>query len=224
MLCECGCGEKVKKGNRYIFNHHGKNKEQSDEHIRKVIESRKIVKIRYIVFCKCGCGIKAKPGREYIFGHQRIGRIHSKESKERMSKTKTGVSTKQPCWTEERKKKFSITKTGYKASDETKKKMSDVRIGEKNHNWQDGKSFEPYSIEFNDQLKRKIRKRDNNQCQNPNCWNTSKRLCIHHIDYNKSNCLEDNLITLCTSCNGRANKNKEYWIEFYRNIVLKLVA
>lgn len=30
-------------------------------------------------------------------------------------------------------------------------------------------------------------------------------LHIHHIDYNKDNCEEENLITLCSSCHGRTN-------------------
>jgi len=42
-----------------------------------------------------------------------------------------------------------------------------------------------------------------------------KVLSIHHIDYDKQNCKENNLITLCDSCNNRANSNRNYWIEFY---------
>ena len=42
-------------------------------------------------------------------------------------------------------------------------------------------------------------------------------LHIHHIDYNKNNCSHINLITLCSSCNTRANYNKSYWKNFYEN-------
>ena len=38
-------------------------------------------------------------------------------------------------------------------------------LGKKNNNWQGGKSFEPYGIEFSKKLKEEVRKRDNYRCQ-----------------------------------------------------------
>ena len=38
---------------------------------------------------------------------------------------------------------------------------------------------------------------------------------IHHIDYDRKNCGEDNLITLCKQCNLRANYNRDYWKNSY---------
>jgi hypothetical protein len=87
--------------------------------------------------------------------------------------------------------------------------------------WKGGISFEPYPSEFNNKLKKSILERDNYECQNPDCWGTSKRLCPHHIDYNKKNCDFFNLITVCNSCNGRANKSREYWTKFYQEIMNK---
>ncbi len=84
-------------------------------------------------------------------------------------------------------------------------------------NWIDGRSFLPYPIEFNRQLKELIRNRDNYQCQRcgmPECENIEK-LSIHHIDYNKENCLPSNLISLCRRCNGEVNSNREEWIEYF---------
>jgi len=49
-----------------------------------------------------------------------------------------------------------------------------------------------------------------------------KVLTIHHIDYNKQNCKENNLITLCGSCNTRANFNRSYWVDFYKQKVSTL--
>ena len=40
-------------------------------------------------------------------------------------------------------------------------------------------------------------------------------LHVHHIDYNKENCSQDNLITTCQQCNLRANSNRDYWKELY---------
>ena len=39
---------------------------------------------------------------------------------------------------------------------------------------------------------------------------------IHHIDYNKKNCLEENLITLCNFCNFSVNKNRNEWTNFFK--------
>jgi hypothetical protein len=54
---------------------------------------------------------------------------------------------------------------------------------------------------------------------NPLCYKTSKRLCIMHIDNNKQNCHPNNLITGCISCNSRAQSNREWWTNFYNNIM-----
>lgn len=101
--------------------------------------------------------------------------------------------------------------------------MYDIhRFGSLNPNWIDGRSFEPYSSEFTEQLKESIRKRDNYICQN--CNMTEKEhliiidrvLDVHHIDYDKKNCKEDNLITTCLWCNVKANKNRNYWKNYYK--------
>ena len=84
-----------------------------------------------------------------------------------------------------------------------------------------GQGYEPYSSEFNNQLKEKIRKRDNYQCQN--CSMTEEEhlivygrdIEIHHIDYDKENCNDNNLITLCKQCNLRANTNRDYWYAYF---------
>ena len=96
-----------------------------------------------------------------------------------------------------------------------------AKQGRKHPCWIDGRSYEPYTSEFNEELKESIRKRDNYECQN--CSMTEEEhlivvgrvLDVHHIDYNKMNCKEENLITLCKSCNIRANFNRDYWQEFY---------
>ena len=49
-----------------------------------------------------------------------------------------------------------------------------------------------------------------------------KSLTVHHVDYNKENCYKENLITLCMSCNIRANYNRGYWIEYYKNKIKEI--
>lgn len=107
-------------------------------------------------------------------------------------------------------------------------KYKNNRYGQNNPNWQNGKSFEPYSSEFNEILKEKIRQRDNYTCQNCEFTNEehliiyNESLSIHHIDYNKKNCNENNLITLCKQCNVRANYNRNCWINLYKEKMYEL--
>ena len=100
---------------------------------------------------------------------------------------------------------------------------------DKNPNWHGGKSFEPYSLEFNKQTRKKIKERDNYNCQicgiNQEKLNKiyndtyKKTLRIHHIDYNKQNNKPNNLISLCLPCHAKTNQNREDWINYFQNKV-----
>jgi hypothetical protein len=57
---------------------------------------------------------------------------------------------------------------------------------------------------------------------NPECDKKSKILCIHHINYKKLFTTDTNLITLCLSCNSKANKNREKWKNLYWNMIGKI--
>ncbi len=95
------------------------------------------------------------------------------------------------------------------------------RSGVLSSNWQGGISFEPYGIEFNKPLKQFIKNRDFNVCQTPSCKNEKNyRLEIHHIDYDKKNNNPENLITLCLICHRKTGFNREYFTEFYQNIMM----
>jgi len=91
------------------------------------------------------------------------------------------------------------------------------RTGENSYLWKGGISCEPYcDVWLDKDYKESIKKRDNYQCQNDSCFETSTRLCLHHINYIKKDCNPKNLITLCTSCNTRANTNREFWEIYYK--------
>jgi len=117
---------------------------------------------------------------------------------------------------EVRKGKPHPKKGGYPCSEETKEKIRKTKTGKgkgkNNPNWKGGISFEPYSKNWTETLKRSIRERDGYTC----------RLCghypafdIHHKDYDKLNCNPDNLITLCHSCHSKTNGDREYWIKYF---------
>jgi hypothetical protein len=97
---------------------------------------------------------------------------------------------------------------------------SDRMSKEKNPAWKGGVSFEPYCEIFSDKEFREfIKQRDGNKCLNPDCTKKSKMLSIHHIDYDKKSCDQKNLITICISCNSRANIDREWHISWYRAIM-----
>lgn len=140
------------------------------------------------------------------------GKTHSDKSKKRISKALVGrfCGKNNPFY-------------GKKHSKDTKRKIGDNRkyfIGEKHPNWKGGISFEPYCpIFFDKEYKEAIKKRDNHICQNPYCYRVGALLSIHHIDYDKKNCGPENLITVCRSCNSRANSEREWHIAWYQTIM-----
>lgn len=117
---------------------------------------------------------------------------------------------------------YSSFYMGHKCPICARKELSLRYCGEGNPAWNNGSSYEPYcSVWIDKDYKDSIKERDNYVCQNPECWGTSERLVIHHIDYVKKHCDPCNLITLCNSCNARANVNRGYWKELYTNLMIK---
>ena len=166
--------------------------------------------------------IKAKgkhfsPDTEFKVGHPptmgafKIGFRHPKEILDRISRTLKGKHINPE----------TEFKLGQHISPETEFKKGDSRLmGENNPNWHGGKSFEIYPQEFNDELKEKIRARDNWTCQE--CHMTQDELGytlhVHHIDYEKHNNIEENLISLCKSCHSKTNVwNREDWTKYYKD-------
>lgn len=98
-------------------------------------------------------------------------------------------------------------------------KLSKDRFGPGNPNWKGGISKEPYCQEWTCDLKEYIKFRDNYKCQNPFCKGNCGILCVHHIDYNKKSCIEENLITVGRICNLIANGYREFWEAVYKEVM-----
>ena len=112
---------------------------------------------------------------------------------------------------------------GHRPSEESRKRQSDMRIGEKCHLWKGGLSFEPYPITFNKPFKRFVRNQYGNVCIN--CRKTQEEngqeLTCHHYDYDKNSI---NCVPVCVSCNGIANGSKDngsraFWEDWYTEIL-----
>jgi hypothetical protein len=152
---------------------------------------------------------------KYNFGKKR-----SEETKLKMRLAKIGK--KRPSHSIQTKEKIRNSNLGKRRNLETKKRISLSHGGT-------GIPYEnnQYNENFNEKLRNKIRKRDNYLCQGENCSMTQEEhfivygrdLEVHHIDYNKLNCEEHNLITLCKQCHIRTNYNRDYWKEYYGGIL-----
>ena len=101
--------------------------------------------------------------------------------------------------------------------------MDKYYIGKQHRHWRGGISFEPYGIEFNGHLKQKIRDRDKHTCQICKIEEKhfKKKLAIHHIDYDKENNIDLNLISCCHSCHTRTNHNRRLWRQLLQMYVME---
>jgi len=98
MLCECGCGKEVKKGNRFIHGHNRRNKKQTEKTKLEISISRK----------------KRK---------ERLGFLNSKETRKKSSESHKGYRH-----LETTKRKMSESHKGRPHSEESKREMSNSHI------------------------------------------------------------------------------------------------
>jgi len=159
--------------------------------------------------CGCGCMEIVNPGRRFVRGHNLKGKDNHFYGLSGPDHPSYGTKL-----SPEHRKKISVAVSG------ANNPMYGVTImsGESHHNWQGGKSNEPYCEGwYSEKFKRLIFERDNYRCQNPLCEGKSSRIVRHHIDGNKMNCELWNIITLCRSCSiiveGRrkGGKSKKWW-------------
>ena len=220
-------------------------KKHSQEHKRKISESNKGKVISQKTRQKISKALtgKKRPDISKI----RKGMTFSKEHRKNIglahlgftpwNKNKKGYKIHSKEWLLELSKKMKGNKNclGKKASLITKLKMSKshkgiipkniFKKGEEHYNWQGGKSFEPYGLAFNKELKEAIRARDGHRCQE--CFKheselftkkgKSKKLACHHIDYNKQNNTPSNLISLCQKCHCKTNFKRKDWTKYLQN-------
>ena len=242
-LCKCGCGKHTKwdgiQWNEYIHGHNTRvrkikfiltkeeRQKQADSirgrKLSDITRKRMSLSKKGIIFSKehrkslsiALTGNKLSKETKAKLSAINKGKKHSEETKQKIS-----IGNKGKEVSKETRKKISVGNKGLKRSEEVCQKISILTSGSKNGNWKGGIAYEPYCEVWADkEYKQSIRDRDNNECQNPDCWRKCKILNIHHINYIKKDCLPSNLITLCISCNARANKNRKEHTIFYQKIM-----
>jgi 5-methylcytosine-specific restriction endonuclease McrA len=179
-------------------------KHLSIESRQKISEAKKKNPIKYWLGKKRDDRFRQKR-KEY-----RTGRKHSEETKAKISQAHKGK-----VFSKEHRINMGKVRIGKKFSIEHRKKIGERLKGEKNWNWKGGISFEPYSIDWTNTLKKSIRERDKYRCQL--CGESQGDIAfhVHHIDYNKKNCSPNNLITLCGKCHSKTMHNREYWTKLF---------
>jgi len=161
-----------------------------------------------------------KIAKEKGFGKWMYGKKVSSETKQKLRRIakdkKFGVWMSGRSVPEDVRKKISSSlKQKWENSLERKQKYKEMFSGENSPTWFDGRSFEPYGSDFNDELKAFIKQRDGGICQ---LCGTDEDLVVHHIDYCKTNNDITNVVTLCRSCNAVVNYNRRWWIEYFLEI------
>jgi len=206
---------------------------------------------RKIKFCECGCGKKTNPrrGKPVRFIHGHAVRIQSKETRRKISKSLAGNTrgrtNKGRKHTKETKDKISKALKGREYTDEHRANLREAfkdRKPTKEHCrnisksakerfkdptkhplWRGGLSYLPYGTGWTSELRDSIRARDGYICQVCNEKQKRKTFHVHHIDYDKENNNESNLITLCKSCHMKTNGDREYWEEYFKDMIQEFI-
>jgi len=153
------------------------------------------------------------------------GKSHTGKTKKILAKKNRSVwlGKKRSVETKQKIGKTRIQRN-IRPTEETKRKMRESHIGlcvrEKHPNWQGGKSFKPYTIDWTVTLRRSIRERDHYTCQLCGELQGDRVLDVHHIDYDKKNCNPDNLITLCRGCHSKTGFDRQRWIKYFEAKVM----
>ncbi len=164
---------------------------------------------------------ESRKGKNTGESHPMYGKHHTEESKAKMRGRTRSLETRKKL-SDASKGKPAWNK-GKKMSDEACKNNSEAQ---KRHYQELCKklNIEPYSgrdypVNWNGKIQEMIRIRDNRKCR----WcgkseiDNKQKLHVHHINFQKDDLSETNLISLCRSCHGKTAgiSKREYWISIF---------
>lgn len=142
-----------------------------------------------------------------------------KRMKEYSKKNREKILERVKDW-REKNKSFCVD-CGKKIKKESTRCLSCANKGTKNPSWIGGKSFEPYTPQFNAKFRRAIRKRDNYICMlcGIHQERLSRALSVHHINYDKKLSIQQNCISLCLRCHNETKENRKHWTKFFQSLL-----
>lgn len=161
------------------------------------------------------------------YGFKKNRKVSQKEVQQKIkTRTLSGWNKNQ----NEVNKKISKSLLLFFEKEENRRRWSIMNSGEKNPMYNGGLCKQSYPMEFNERLKQEIRLRDKNICQR--CGMTkeesfkryNRNLCINHINFDKNDCREENLNTLCIGCNVQINNKRMYWQKYFQIKMIKQYA
>lgn len=140
-----------------------------------------------------------------------LGKKRPEEFRKKMSKIKKENPSR--YWSGKKRPPFSgewIENMSKAVKEGHEQRNFGFQKGKNNPSWNGGLSYKThgYGEGWTGYLKTRVKRRDGYICQ---ICEDRKNLSVHHIDYDKKNCSENNLITLCRSCNVKVNFNRAKW-------------
>lgn len=126
---------------------------------------------------------------------RKIGKRHSEEHKEKLSKALKGR-----VFTEQHRQNLSVANAN--------RDLSIYKRGEEHHWYKDGKSQQTHPPEFSVHIRKVVRDRDLHMCRVCRKSLIGREGVVHHVDGDKHNNDEVNLILVCRKCHGETHNKR----------------
>lgn len=144
--------------------------------------------------------------------HHTKGKPKSEEQKKKMSESRKKWLTENPELAKQSFEKSRITNI-----------TKGTHKNEKHINWHGGIDKINVKRTLPESKKEEIRKRDGYRCQQ--CFRhqseLKNKLDTHHIDFNKLNDADNNLITLCHSCHSQLSYDRDNWTSYFQQKMIE---
>jgi hypothetical protein len=153
--------------------------------------------------------------------HRLFGKHQPEETRRRIAESHKGIP--RPDWVRE---KLSLANMGKKHTQEQIEKIRAANSREKNYLWKGGVSFAPYCPKFNNEFKERVRGFFKYTCQVcGRVWKQGeRRLSVHHVNYQKDSCCNENVIPLfvpvCAKCHLPTNNKRDYWESTFTELIM----
>jgi hypothetical protein len=226
FFCECGCGREMsdplcaykpfhqprteehnQRISEALFEYNYENPRFLNEEWCRHISEREVTEEwrQNIADARMGCVLS--PEHREAIGNSLRGHPTSQETRERISRGVLKAIRARPVEEEERRRQ-NISEA-----------LWGKYCGEDHWNWEGGYDSS-YGYGWS-AIRELILIRDNYTCQ---YCGSSVYLTVHHIDSDKDNIDDTNLITLCDSCNAKAVHNKAYWQDFCKKKIEEIYS